>query len=447
MTTPLFFDHPHADFPAAVRTVGGKGASLWAIASLGLPVPPGFTIPIPDARRLGASGWAEPDRRGLQAAVARLEADAGRRLGDAGDPLLLSVRSGAARSMPGMMDTVLNLGRGLARAAALDALGAAVLAVARSWDTPRARAYRERVGAAHDGPDAGTAVTVQAMVMGDRDDASASGVAFSRCPLTGAPGMTGELLWRAQGEAVVAGSHATEPLASLAGRLPAADAALRAAVAILERRYRDLVDVEFTIESGRLFLLQARPGKRSRAAAARVAVELTAHPEIRLTRQEALARTREQLDGAPPRTRAAGARPIAHGLPASPGLATGRLALTPDSALEMAEHGPVILARAETSPEDVHGMGASAGLLTTLGGPMSHAALVAREWGIPAVVGAAGIRLDGRGFTVLGRRIAAGDVLTVDGSTGEVFAGAVAGEIIEDPHAATLRRWAEEERA
>jgi pyruvate,orthophosphate dikinase len=261
------------------------------------------------------------------------------------------------------------------------------------------------------------------------------------------PGLTGELLWQAQGEAVVAGAHATEPLAALAERLPAVHAALEAATATLEHRYRDLVDVEFTIESGRLFLLQARPGKRSRAAAARVAVDLTAHPAIRLSRAEALARTQDQLAGAPPRTRAAGATPIAHGLPASPGLATGRLALTPDDALEMAEDGPVILVRAETSPEDVHGMGVSAGLLTTLGGPLSHAALVAREWGIPAVVGAIGLKLDARGFTVLGRRIAAGDVLSIDGSTGEVFAGEVAGEIIEDPHAATLRRWAEEERA
>ena len=443
--TPLFFDHPHADHDAAVRTVGGKGASLWAIASLGLPVPPGFTIPIADARRLAADGFAAASRDALHAALARLEAEARRRLGDPADPLLLSVRSGAARSMPGMMDTLLNLGRGQDRAAALTTLEEAVLAVARSWDTPRARSYREHEGLAHDGDGSGSAVTVQAMVMGDRDADSASGVAFSRCPLTGAPGLTGELLWQAQGEAVVAGTHATAPLTSLGERLPAAHAALDAAACALELRYRDLVDVEFTIESGRLFLLQARPGKRSRAAAARVAVELAEHPAIRLTRAEALARTRDQLAGAPPRTRAAGAAPIAQGLPASPGLATGRLALTPDDAMAMADDGPVILARAETSPEDVHGMGVSAGLLTTLGGPLSHAALVAREWGIPAVVGASALKLDARGFSVLGRRVSAGDVLSIDGSTGEVFAGAVAGEIVEDPHAATLRRWAEEE--
>ncbi|QMW23525.1 PEP/pyruvate-binding domain-containing protein [Sandaracinobacteroides saxicola] len=454
------FDHPHADRETATRLVGGKGASLWAMTRLGLPVPPGFTIGI----------GAQPAAAEVDAALARLEAAVGRGLADAAAPLLLSVRSGAVQSMPGMMDTVLNLGltpamvaaggaferaawarfvsgMGDVEAAVLAeprrALAAAIHAVQASWHSERARAYRAHAGLGDGG---GTAVTVQAMVFGNRDARSATGVAFSRCPTTGALGPRGDVLFEAQGEEVVNGSRATLPLAALSERLPAVAAELLAAIRMLEVHYRDLVDVEFTIESGKLWVLQARTGKRSAAAAARIAVELTEDAEIGLARAEALARV--PAEARPRLTRAAGVAPLAVGLAASPGLASGRIAMSCDAAIELAEGGEaVILVRAETSPEDVHGMGVSAGILTTLGGPMSHAALVAREWGLPAVVGATGVGLTGEGVRMGGRLFAPGEVISVDGSTGEVFAGVVAGEVIEDPWSATLRGWREGEAA
>lgn len=433
----LYFDHPHASHDDARTSVGGKGASLWAMTRLGLPVPPGFTIPIADARRIADRGLGDADREALGEGLARIGAQVGRRFGDGADPLLLSIRSGAARSMPGMMDTILNLGAG---DNPWEDLACAVEAVARSWHGERARAYRAHAGLGDEG---GTAVTVQAMVFGDRDAQSATGVAFSRCPTTGAPGAVGDLLFEAQGEAVVAGTRTPEPLDRLIGRLPEAAAALQEALRRLEAHYRDMVDVEFTVESGRLWLLQARPGKRSAAAAARIAVDLAAHPEIRLSRAEAVARVPDLLGGTPLLTRAAGSTPLARGMPAAPGLATGALALTPDAAIDMSEAAPVILARAETSPEDVHGIGVSAGVLTALGGPMSHAALVAREWGIPAVVGCAALRFVDGGAMIGRVRVGQGEIISIDGSTGEVFAGAVAGEVMEDPHAATLRTWAQ----
>jgi len=464
------FDHPHEGGLADVtRLVGGKGASLWAMTRLGLPVPPGFTIAI------GARPGPALDDA-VDAALAELEATLGRRLGDPVDPLLVSVRSGAARSMPGMMDTLLNVGLTDAAAAALSdragdpgfgpalmsrlragfakagmplpeapraQLSAAIRAVHASWNSPRAIAYRT-----HEGLDAagGTAVTVQAMVFGNRCNRSATGVAFSRDPMTGAPGMVGDLLFRAQGEDVVSGAAATRPLADLAAHDPRLAAELADAVARAEAHWRDLVDIEFTIESGRLWILQARPGKRSAAAAARIAVELADDPRIRLGRAEAVARAPAGLiEGRLSlRRRAAGATPVTCGIAASPGLATGRVALTPDAAIEMADAGPVILVRAETSPEDVHGMSVAAGVLTSLGGPMSHAALVAREWDIPCVVGARGLVIGPDDVRLGGHRFVAGDEISIDGATGEVFAGAVAGELVEDPFAATLRAWAEE---
>ena len=478
MTPPLilFFDHPHADPTAARALVGGKGASLWRMARLGLPVPPGFTIAVPVAARLAAGDTADDAtfdaafEAALDAALDRLQALAGRRLGDCDDPLLVSVRSGAAESMPGMMDTVLNLGAvadwatksdfaadcrarferqfaalvspALLAAPPREQLAAAIRAVAASWGSARARAYRDRMGIGHAG---GTAVTVQAMVFGNRDSQSATGVAFSRCPTTGIAGPVGDLLWQAQGEDVVAGLCTPEPLGRLAKRLPQAALALAHAIAVLETEWRDLVDVEFTIESGQLWILQARAGKRSATAAARIAVELTRDPAIRLDRAEALARIGPQRDALPVMTRGAGAAALAQGLPAAPGLASGALVITPDAALERADAGQaVVLVRAETSPEDVHGMAVAAGIITAIGGPMSHAALVAREFGLPAVVGCSAVRLGDGGAWIGERWCAEGTIISLDGATGEIFWGKIAGAAVEDPFAAELRRWAAE---
>ncbi|MFN7176330.1 MAG: PEP/pyruvate-binding domain-containing protein, partial [Thermaurantiacus sp.] len=379
----FFFDHPHASEAAAVAEVGGKGASLSTIRSLGLPVPPGFTIGIGAARRIAATGLTAADRRAIADAVSRLEAETGQRFGDPSAPLLLAVRSGAAMSMPGMMDTLLNIGatpavvsalaatadpgfaaeiaaraqagiaalRGAAAPAATAddpaaALQAAIAAVAASWHAPRARAYRRRMGLPDDG---GTAVTVQAMVFGNRCDRSATGVAFSRCPDTGRPGARGDILFRAQGEDVVAGRRQTLPLTALRETLPEAAARLDTALDRLETRYRDLVDVEFTIESGRLFILQARRGKRSAIAAARIARDLAHDPRVALSRAEALARAPLPLllEARNMRAAAAGATPLAVGVPASPGLVSGPVALSPEQAIALAETGPApILVRA-----------------------------------------------------------------------------------------------------
>lgn len=474
MTVPLilFFDHPHADPAAARARLGSKGAGLWRMTALGLPVPPGFTIPVHVAARLatGDAPFDEALNAAIDAALARLEAMTGRRLGDPHDPLLVSVRSGAAASMPGMMDTVLNLGAtpawGESDAFAQDCLvrferqfaalvspallaapprvqlAAAVRAVAASWGSARARAYRDRSGISHDG---GTAVTVQAMVFGNRDDASATGVAFSRCPTTGVAGPVGDLLWQAQGEEVVAGLRTPEPLERLSDRLPKVAAALEQVIATLEAEWRDLVDVEFTIESGRIWILQARAGKRSASAAARIAVELTRDPAVRLTRDEALALVGDRIDAVPMLTRGAGAAALAAGIAAAPGLATGALVVSPDAALDRADRGEaVILVRAETSPEDVHGMAVAAGILTAVGGAMSHAALVAREFGLPAVVGCAAVRLGDGGAWIGGRWCAEGTIISLDGGTGEIFWGTIAGEATADPFVSELRRWAED---
>ena len=474
MSMPLIlhFDHPHADAASARAQVGGKGAGLWRMTALGLPVPPGFTVPVSVAARV-AAGDAPPDGAfdvAVDAALARLEAATGRRLGDPHDPLLVSVRSGAAESMPGMMDTVLNLGATPAWAAggpfAQDCLArferqfaalvsppllaappraqldAAIRAVASSWGSARARAYRDRCQISHDG---GTSVTVQAMVFGNRDDASATGVAFSRCPTTGVAGAVGDLLWQAQGEELVAGLRTPEPLERLGDRLPEVAASLAQMIATLEAEWRDLVDVEFTIESGRLWILQARSGKRSASAAARIAVELTRDPAVRLTHDEALTLVGDRIDAVPMLTRGPDAAALATGIAAAPGLATGALVVSPDAALDGADRGEaVILVRAETSPEDVHGMAVAAGILTAVGGAMSHAALVAREFGLPAVVGCAAVRLGDGGAWIGGRWCPEGTTISLDGATGEIFWGTIAGEVVADPFACELRRWAED---
>ncbi|WP_218590479.1 PEP/pyruvate-binding domain-containing protein [Pseudonocardia oceani] len=490
------FDHPHSTPPRELADLlGGKGAGLAEMTSvLGLPVPPGFTIALPVCRAYREGGW--PD--GLDAAVeehcAALESRIGRRLGDPADPLLVAVRSGAPRSMPGMLDTVLDLGlndatvEGLAAVSGdpafawdsyrrfltmyattvlgvdADVLGhapapvgvealrarvgeirdvlarlgvtvpqdpraqlrGAVEAVFRSWDSPRAQTYRAREGI--DG-DVGTAVNVQAMVFGNLDDASGTGVVFTRDPSTGANRPYGDFLPRAQGEDVVAGTARTLTLDDMASHLPGAHADLVGHLARLERHYRDMCDVEFTVERGTLWILQTRVGKRGAVAAVRLAAQMVDDPAIALTPAEAAARVsddereraRAEVVAAARQGAIAGA--VATGLGASPGRVSGAAVLDADAAAD--SEGDVVLVRPETSPEDVHGMSVSVGILTSTGGLVSHAAVVARGWGIPAVVGAADLVVGAAEVTTADGAVVfrAGELITIDGTTGEVWLG------------------------
>ena len=499
------FDHPHPSGTDLTALLGGKGAGLAVMAGeLGLAVPPGFTIGVPAGRAWLDGGWPAGLDDELAHHLALLEERTGRRFG--GDPpLLVSVRSGAPISMPGMLDTVLDVGLDPTTTAALaaetgderfaldcqlrlvtmfgtvvhgldrslfeadavggqradavteaDAVGglrdrvaearrrfaeatgapfpddgraqlrAAIEAVFASWRSPRARAFRAVEGIAGDGPSAATAVTVQAMVFGNRRGRSGTGVAFSRDPVDGAPGLTGDWLDDAQGEDVVSGSRATEPLSSLAERMPDVHAELVRTATLCEAHLRDLVDLELTVEDGRLWLLQVRAGRRSPRAQVRVAVDLVT--EGLLTAAEAVARVDlealahlvadDHVDDA--------AVPDAVGLAASPGTATGEACFSADAALDVTDAGRVvILVRPETSPEDVHGMSVAEGILTARGGLVSHAAVVARSWGKPAVVGCAALDFGTDGVTLAGRRLAEGDVLTIDGATGAVHRRAV----------------------
>ena len=474
-------DYPH-DRPLAevAALIGGKAANLGVMArDLGLPVPPAFTISTEACRAYLASGWPAGLDAELRAHMARMERQVGHRFGDAADPLLVSVRSGAPISMPGMMDTILNLGLNdvttpaLAGCSGSEAFAAgcrarfdamyrdivgvedvpadpwaqlrgAVEAVFRSWNSPRAVAYRRREGI----PDElGTGVTVQAMVFGNRSSDSATGVLFTRNPATGEATLYGDVLFNAQGEDVVAGTHATEPITALDQRMPAVARQLREAAKQLEHHLRDLCDIEFTIECGRLWLLQCRVGKRSPGAALRMAVEMAEDPGFPLTRLEAVERVRDILADPPAiaAARSAGRTAIAIGLPASPGLAGGEIVVSPEAAVEAAAAGrTVVLVRAETSPDDVHGMSASAGVLTASGGLASHAAVVARGWGIPAVVGASSIDVRDDGLAVGGQAYPVGSPITIDGSTGEVFAGVVDGVRTVAPEVTILRSWERE---
>ncbi len=525
------FDHSHRRPPMEMKDLlGGKGANLAEMTSvLALPVPPGFTIATTACRAYMGGGW--PD--GLTAEVARargrLEKTMGKRVGDAEDPLLVSVRSGAKFSMPGMMDTVLNLGlndksvEGLARQtdderfaydsyrrfvamygrivlgvpgeefdSLLDAakelagtssdagvpiellrylveayqqiverytgtpfpqdpddqLRGAIEAVFASWNGPRAIAYRVRERIAHD---LGTAVNVQAMVFGNRDDDSGTGVGFTRDPGTGAKGEYGDFLVNAQGEDVVAGIRNTEPLSALADAFPKIHKELLAIFARLEHHYRDMCDTEFTIEQGKLWMLQTRVGKRTGRAALRMAVDMVSERAIRLTKHEAVDRiTGEHLEQVlHPQFASTGHTVLVSGLGASPGAAVGRVYLTADDAQAAAERGEdVVLVRSETSPEDVHGMLAAQGILTARGGLVSHAAVVARGWGKPAVVGAEALRIGAHSFTVGGVEVAEGDWISVDGTNGTVVLGRV--EVIQGetpPEFDLVLSWADEVRA
>jgi pyruvate,orthophosphate dikinase len=513
MTRSVFrFGVGVTDGNAALKDLlGGKGANLAEMAAAGLPVPPGFTITtaVCEAVLAGRQGLAAL-RPEVDAALAEVEAFLGLRLGDADAPLLVSVRSGAAVSMPGMMDTVLNLGindavvEGLARrtgrprfawdayrrfvemfgnvvmdvprarfehemdarkrargvtadadldvddlralVAAFkrvyrDATGAelpedpraqldlAITAVFGSWNSDRAKKYREvqKIRGLK-----GTAVNVQAMVFGNMGPTSGTGVCFTRNPSTGERVLYGEYLADAQGEDVVAGTRTPKPIAALADEMPEMHRTLVDLAGRLERHFRNVQDIEFTVQEGRFFLLQTRHGKRTGAAAVRIAVDLV--NEGLVSREEAVRNLVEpgHLDQllhpgfADERGYRKQGRVLAKGLNASPGAAVGRVVFNAEDAEAWAARGEaVILVRAETSPEDVAGMHAAKGILTTRGGMTSHAAVVARGWGKPCVAGCGELQVDYRARTVSTETVSVreGDWLSLNGSTGEVIVG------------------------
>ncbi len=502
--------------------LGGKGAGLAQMSALGIPVPPGFTITTEACNHYHAHDRSYPAELAAQfdAQLATLEKLQGRGFGDPADPMLLSVRSGAKFSMPGMMDTVLNLGlnreivdaqiaagvderfirdcfrrlvtmygdvvlgvphekfeRILAAARAeegvetdaelsaralsdvtdaylalvaehgrpfptdpKDQLWGAVSAVFDSWNVRRAREYRRL----HDIPEhLGTGVNVQVMVFGNRGPSCATGVAFTRNPSTGEPVIYGEYLVNAQGEDVVAGIRTPLSIASVDGSpglvadFPEAYREMEKVCALLEDERRDMQDVEFTIEDGKLYMLQTRDGKRTGSAAARIAVDM--HKEGRIDSKTALSRfgglqltqlLAPVFEEQEKRAAVAGERLLTRGLAAGPGAASGRIALTAERATAMAAAGPVLLVRDETSPEDIVGMHASSGILTSRGGMTSHAAVVARGMGKPCIVGAGALVVDSEAVEVrvAGRVFSEGDELSIDGTTGEVIAGALAAQ-------------------
>ncbi|MBI4060115.1 MAG: pyruvate, phosphate dikinase, partial [Elusimicrobia bacterium] len=485
------------DRDAARALLGGKGAGLFEMSRIGLPVPPGFTVTTDVCRAYYARETQRAPAREFLAAVGKLEKSTGRKFGSAKNPLLVSVRSGSKFSMPGMMDTILNLGlndrtvRGLEAqtgnprfawdcyrrfiamfgnvvegidkddfesalrrvksAAGVqsdaelstqslrrlvasfqdiykeraggpfpqepgDQLRRAVSAVFESWNNPRARAYRKL----HRIPDdLGTACTVQAMVFGNMGADCATGVGFTRDPGTGERAFYGEFLVNAQGEDVVAGIRTPRPLAELSAEMPKTYERLLEISNKLEKHYGDVQDMEFTIEKGRLFMLQTRTGKRSAMAALRIAVEMVG--EGLITPEQAVMRVSpEQLDELlrPVFEDAASARAgtLARGLPAGPGAATGRVCFSADRAVSEAKKGPVILVRPETNPDDILGMAAAEGILTATGGMTSHAAVVGRGMGKVCVVGCGELEA---------LELKEGDWISLDGFTGRVLEGRV----------------------
>ncbi|MFI5529447.1 pyruvate, phosphate dikinase [Kitasatospora sp. NPDC051853] len=465
-------------------TLGGKALGLVTLHRLGLPVPAGFVITTEACRAFLRDGrFPEGLAEELTAAVAALERSTGRVFGGPDRPLAVSVRSGAGVSMPGMMNTVLNLGlttgatQGLAaetgdRAFALDArqsfltgfasatadadaparpvpddagrqLTRAVEAVFSSWESQRARTYRELNGIPDD---LGTAVIVQRMVFGNRDGSSGSGVAFSRDPNTGEDVPFGDVLFGRQGEEVVSGRATTRPLRELAEREPEVWRGLLDALRRIEGHYRDACYVEFTFQSGELWLLQVRPGRFTGGAAVRVATELV--DQRLIGRDEALLRISPvhlRQVRTPRIASAEEADLLARGIGACPGVATGRIATTSDGAVRMARTGPVVLVRPETSPSDLHGLAAATGIVTARGGPASHAAVVARSLGKPAVVGVAGLTVADGSVTAGGRTLPEGTLVTIDGTGGEVVLGSP--RTVTDAAAGHLHRllaWADD---
>ena len=488
--------------------LGGKGAGLAAMSNLGLPVPPGFTITTEACRDYMQSGELSEGISGqVEENLAKLEESIGKGLGDAEDPLLVSVRSGAAVSMPGMMDTVLNLGindaavEGFAESTgderfaydsyrrfiqmfgdvvldvehgkfeeALESLkeecGAeddtdlpaedfkrliesykkivedetgesfpqnprkqlelAIEAVFDSWDNPRAKRYRKEYGLPDD---LGTAVTVQAMVFGNMGDTSSTGVVFTRDPSSGEQGLFGEFLMNAQGEDVVAGIRTPKPIAEMEEFLPNAFGELLETMQRLENEYREMQDIEFTVERDKLYMLQTRTGKRTAIAALKIAREMA--DEGIISREEAVMRIDPRYLNQvlhPYIDPEADLEVVAEGLPASPGAATGKVVFTAEEAEERGEAGEsVILVRKETTPDDVHGMVCARGTLTALGGMTSHAAVVARGMGIPAVTGCKTLNIDAAAgkLSINGKTFSNDDTITIEGSTGRVVEGDV----------------------
>lgn len=480
MSQPIAFAfNVKHNLPDALRLalLGGKGKSLSDMTGgIGLPVPPGFTLTTSACREYLKSGWSPAFDEAVELELSRVEGALGRSFGDPTNPLLLSVRSGGAASMPGMMDTVLNVGlnknivAGLARQNSGDhvfaknclerlydsfrksvgtdppedpraQLRCAIEAVFMSWNSKRAGTYRMIENIAND---AGTAVNIQAMVFGNRDDQSGTGVVFSRDPSTGEKRIFGDILFRAQGEDVVAGTHQTMNIERLAERLPDVAVELDGYMEAIERHYRDLVDVEFTIESGRLWILQARPGKRAPAAAVRIARDMAEDPSFPLTRSEARARVDSVLCRATVCKQSANNLPLlGKGIGASPGITSGMLVTDTQSAVRIASQGHlVILARPETSPEDIEGISAASGLVTSRGGLASHAAVVARGWGKPAVVGWTAMTICSDGIKVDGRLLRHGETISIDGQSGQVFVGALEGATELIPEAREMQEWA-----
>jgi len=522
------FDEPS---DGGAELLGGKGIGLAEMTQLGVPVPAGFTITTDACRAYMSNGKALPD--GLDREVGEhlrvLEEKTGKRFGDDSDPLLVSVRSGAAVSMPGMMDTILNLGLndeavdGLARATGnqrfaydsyrrliqmygevvegiqasrfedaladlkrakgvqhdtdLDAddlqgligvfttiykeatghefpqdpneqLARAVRAVFDSWESPRAQVYRST----YDIPDdLGTAVNVVQMVFGNKGDDSGTGVAFTRDPSTGEQGLYGEFLANAQGEDVVAGIRTPQPLTAMERKLPRAFEQLLATMRRLEQHYRDMQDIEFTVEDENLYLLQTRSAKRTAAAAVKAAVDMV--EEGLISREEAIARIDpSQLEQLlhPMIDPTADWEVAAKGLNASPGAASGKIVLDADTAEQRGKAGEsVILVRWETTPDDIHGLVQAAGVLTAHGGMTSHAAVVARGMGKPCVAGceALSIDVDRRTITLADRELKEGDTLTIDGATGSVIIGdvpLVSPQVNDDLE--TILEWGDEHR-
>jgi len=519
--------------------LGGKGAGLAEMSRVGLPVPPGFTITTAVCNEYNARGQKlQPGLMDeVRRALATVERRMGKRFGDPENPLLVSVRSGAKFSMPGMMDTVLNLGlneetlRGLAEAtgnerfardayrrfvqmfgkivldvpgdkfeeiiaerkrkvrATLDTdltaqdlheitrafknlirrersvefptdprrqLEMAIRAVFDSWMGKRAVDYRNFNKIPHD---LGTAVNVQAMVFGNMGADSATGVAFTRNPATGEKTLYGEYLPNAQGEDVVAGIRTPHPIAQMKDEMPGVYRQFQKVAAMLERHYKDMQDLEFTVERGKLWMLQTRSGKRTAQAAVKVAVDMVR--EKLITREEALLRVEPEqiyqllLPRFDPDDKAAAEREgklLAKGLNASPGAATGVAVFDPDTAVEIGQNGQaVILVRPETNPDDVHGMLVARGILTARGGATSHAAVVARGLGKPCVAGAEAIRVDpqARQFSVNGQVIRQGEFISIDGTTGEVFGRAIRTidpDVSKDRDLQTLLGWADRAR-
>ncbi|MFO0890283.1 MAG: pyruvate, phosphate dikinase [Isosphaeraceae bacterium] len=536
-TTPKYvyaFGSGKADGRADMKDLlGGKGANLAEMSSIGIPVPPGFTITTEVCQDYYAADRKLPEavKPQVEAALAQVEAQVGKKFGDASDPLLVSVRSGAALSMPGMMNTILNLGltdasvdalakktgnprfaydgyrrlidmfgstamgvdhehfeheldsmkkaKGVANDTDLDAddlkelvkrykavyqkhvgegfpqdpkdqLWKAIMAVFNSWMGNKAVQYRriERITGLK-----GTAVNVQAMVFGNTGNNSGTGVAFTRDPNTGADEFYGDYLINAQGEDVVAGIRTPEPISQLHEEMPKVYDQLMGIRSKLEKHYKEMQDIEFTVQDGTLYMLQTRTGKRTGTAAVRIAVELV--KEGLIDEKTALKRVNPEslnhllLPQLDPKSKN---KPVAQGIAASPGAASGRIILTADRAVEYAETHPtepIMLVRKETSPEDVAGMHLAKGILTSTGGKASHAAVVARGWGKPCVVGCEALAIDykAKTVTVAGKTLKEGDFMTINGTTGDVMIGKV--ETIDPVVSgdfATIMGWADKHR-